>query len=277
MKRKLLLFTIALLCAVVQRAWADSQPWTDFAEKPQLEDGKYVIKTAGNLAWLAKNVNSGDIENVDVIQQADIDLGGHEWVPIGTYDHPYVGNYNGKGYTIRNLICHRSSENSVGLFGNMGRYYKNTAVLIGSISDVVLLDSEIEGLDDVGGICGRVDGAFVSHCITNAKVSGNAYVGGIVGYSQKYSMYGSTRSYACPEICNCLYIGGSNITSKGSIGFIIGYVDERYYREKIHDNYFTNSTVTAHNEFDLRGYELNYSPVDDVSLSFPDNPCFRAI
>ncbi len=37
----------------------------------------------------------------DYLQQADIDISGKDWVPIGTMDAPFTGSYNGNGFEIR--------------------------------------------------------------------------------------------------------------------------------------------------------------------------------
>lgn len=48
--------------------------------------------------------------------EADIDLGGHIWKPLGTLDKPFCGIFDGNGHTIRNFEL-QCSEAHIGFFG----------------------------------------------------------------------------------------------------------------------------------------------------------------
>ena len=88
-------------------------------------DGELVVNSAADLRYLANNVNSGKtFEGVTVKLGADIDLNNEEWTPIGsaTADHGFMGNFDGNGYTIKNLQMTQlplDADNYVyaGLFG----------------------------------------------------------------------------------------------------------------------------------------------------------------
>lgn len=51
------------------------------------------------------------------MQQADIQMSTDEWIPIGTYDAPFTGVYNGNGYEIQGLTMKNPYAQIVGLFG----------------------------------------------------------------------------------------------------------------------------------------------------------------
>ena len=51
------------------------------------------------------------------MQQADIALSADEWTPIGTWDNPFTGTYNGNGYEITGLTMTDPDAELVGLFG----------------------------------------------------------------------------------------------------------------------------------------------------------------
>ena len=51
------------------------------------------------------------------MQQADIQLSADEWTPIGTWDHPFTGTFNGNGFEIRGLTMTDPDAELVGLFG----------------------------------------------------------------------------------------------------------------------------------------------------------------
>jgi len=51
------------------------------------------------------------------MQQADIQLSENEWIPIGTWDDPFTGTYNGNGFEITGLTMKNPDAKLVGLFG----------------------------------------------------------------------------------------------------------------------------------------------------------------
>ncbi len=63
----------------------------------------YIIKTPAELALMAKKVNSGSDVDKYFELGSDIDLSQAEWVPIGNNEFVFKGNFDGKGYTIRNM------------------------------------------------------------------------------------------------------------------------------------------------------------------------------
>ena len=291
MKKKKVILLLALLCAVAQGAWADNQPWTDFAVEPEWNNDQsrpvYYIRSAENLAWLAKKINNeGNLNGENdywVEQKEDIDLSAHEWVPIGTNTNHFYGNYDGCGHTIRGLKCHRGNDDYVGLFGYFGRGIKPNDMLSlqGSLSNITLLESEVEGRNQVGGICGITRGANINHCITDAKVSGKSCVGGIIGEERVvidrgiiFDIHGYT------VVQQCLYMG-SSVTATEKRGAIVGLVNKYddnghedfalAYEGKLHDNYFTHPSMTALNGYDVRGYSFrNWSP-DIITTKFTDD------
>lgn len=66
-----------------------------------------------------QNTNGLVAETVphNVLLLADIDLGNEEWTPIGTFDNPFEGDFDGMGHTISNLKI--TSGQNVGLFGQI--------------------------------------------------------------------------------------------------------------------------------------------------------------
>mgnify|MGYP006990147336 FL=1 len=49
--------------------------------------------------------------------QADIQLSTEEWVPIGTWDNPFTGTFNGNGFEIAGLTMTDPDAEIIGLFG----------------------------------------------------------------------------------------------------------------------------------------------------------------
>ncbi|MBR5003097.1 MAG: hypothetical protein IKY13_06265, partial [Bacteroidaceae bacterium] len=70
-------------------------------------DGNLTLSTAAALRTFAQKVNTGAdyFEGKTIKLGADIDLNNEEWTPIGSAykDHGFMGNFDGNGYTIKNL------------------------------------------------------------------------------------------------------------------------------------------------------------------------------
>lgn len=54
---------------------------------------------------------------LNYMQQADISLSAGDWVPIGTWDAPFTGTYNGNGFEIKGLTMTDPDAEIIGLFG----------------------------------------------------------------------------------------------------------------------------------------------------------------
>ena len=114
---------------------------------------------------------------------------GQGWKPIGTdSSHPFFGSFDGDGYTIAGLVCHRSDSRSVyaGLFGYNQGHIQNLGMVKG---DVSATSSSISSYAYAGGIAGKNSGA-ISNCYNTGSVSATstatstssyAYAGGIAG------------------------------------------------------------------------------------------------
>lgn len=65
----------------------------------------YYIETPAELAWVMKVTNDGieDFAGKTIFILNDLDLGGCEWDGIGNSSHPFKGNIEGNGCTIRDI------------------------------------------------------------------------------------------------------------------------------------------------------------------------------
>ncbi len=137
-----------------------------------------LISSKEDLVSFRNSVNSGNTEYYAILTES-FDISGEEWIPIGNTDYPYEGVFNGNGNTISGLTID-TDDNNQGLFGYLSGGY---------ISNLTLENPQVQGGGSyVGAICGRVgtDGYIFSCNITDttgssASISGNKYVGGIVG------------------------------------------------------------------------------------------------
>lgn len=94
------------------------------------EQSPYLISDAIDLFLFANNVNTGVDSDKHYKLTADIDLGGDEWIPIGSYTPPasqsqideaykyvFTGVFDGNGYTISNFVITNADTPYVGFFG----------------------------------------------------------------------------------------------------------------------------------------------------------------
>lgn len=198
------------------------------------ENDEYSIKNAEDLQKLVGAEATFQLKN-------DIDLSGINWTPI----EGFTGTLMGNGYTIRNLSI-ISSDSNVGLFSTLngivmnlnidnvnievsGRN-ENIGVLCGKLESGMISNVSTSGnvyasqSNNVGGISGSVilkndSDIQLNGLHSNSIVTGDTYVGGILGYFFHDSAWYKT---------NNLYDFINNGTVDGIgdyVAGIIGYID----------------------------------------------------
>ena len=83
-----------------------------------------TLKIKGTSYYLVRNeaqlkaIGTGKYSmGLNYMQQADISLSAGDWVPIGTWDAPFTGTYNGNGFEITGLTMTDPDAEIIGLFG----------------------------------------------------------------------------------------------------------------------------------------------------------------
>lgn len=171
----------------------------------------YQMATLANLSWLSENVSAWDNH---IIQTADIDasetaawndsLG---FSPIGTNNSArFQGEYDGDGYNISGLTIRRENQDNIGLFGYVNNF--------GKVENVGMIDANITGRSNVGGLIGQSTNATVTNSYSAGKVTSSSFrVGGLIGYANSTTI---TGTYSKASVQSD---GGSNI------GGLIGELD----------------------------------------------------
>ena len=189
-------------------------------------DKYYVIDNAAKLAWYGANYSKGNAKLT-----ADIDLGGHLWIPIaaGKGDVSYGKTFNGQNHIIKNLYINGNELSSInatypqnlGFVGVLGG---------GKVLNLILENVDIQASTNAGTIISNQDNqisvgavvgwmsdkgnSVVDNCMTSGtiKTTGNSQgVGGIVGNAKKGT------------ISNCMSLVEIQTSgSKAYIGGIIG-------------------------------------------------------
>ena len=156
---------------------SDSAPY-QISNICQLQNIAANTITAGGVAYtnlLAADKSYILIEDIDATYTAEWDSEAG-FNPIGDDNSNFNGTFDGKGFTLSNLIINRGATDYIGLFGY------NT----GTIKDITLDSVDITGNDRVGGLVGRNDGTnsnvgIINNSNSSGSVSGNRFVGGLVG------------------------------------------------------------------------------------------------
>ena len=180
MKKQLLSFML-VLCLVMSMI-----PVTALAEENG-QESKTVITAVDELLQFAKDVNAGKYDNrtnAVVSLEADLDLTGVEWTPIGCtndegdVEHYFSGKFYGNGHSISNIdyASMYGKEDIGGLFGFLEGAEISGLTLKGNIDDVG------EGYVFLGTLAGYTDGAKISDCISEVVFNNHdKYINGTFG------------------------------------------------------------------------------------------------
>lgn len=251
MKMRLALLALAALVwiSVPVSARAEGDSWADcaatgFAGGDGSKDNPYQISSAGELAYLAQQVNIGtNYKREHFLLVSDLDLSGKEWTPIGTYGNPFWGGFDGGGHTITGMTI-TGDRDYVGLFGEChnftapSSYIKSVTVkgakisgysFVGAIageganiSDCYSIENTIYAIRQVGGVCGGLTGD-ISGCYNSSSVKGNSTTGGIMG-TASYEGKGGNG-----VVEYCYNIGAVTVTQQdSSVGGITGASADGY-------------------------------------------------
>lgn len=176
----------------------------------------YYLSSVDGLKWLSEQAASSQLKGQTFILDADIDMTGVEWEPIGANGtvHWFTGTFDGNGHKISNMTV--SNPNSAGLFYSNG----------GTIKNLTLENPTVNGNFKVGavagdGLCGHFDNCTViGGTITTApRLVNGAYddgnnAGAITGYL-------SAEPNA--SITNCT-VSGVTVKAYRVVGAIAGTV-----------------------------------------------------
>ncbi|MDO4502025.1 MAG: hypothetical protein Q4D06_02475 [Coriobacteriia bacterium] len=276
--RELAACALALLLAVCMLAFAPSQRaygvneywdagvysknlWTKYADTSWYSANKdsavYTITTAEQFAGLSKLVTTQgvDFRGKTVRLGANIDLKGHQWLPIGcdedNYwdDSPFRGTFDGRGHTISGL------------------YIKNAwhhQALFGKIYDATLKNFTVKGKVTTGwgaaGVVALSERSTLSNITNYADVttlfkSGDggfsSTAGGVVAYvvdvyvtqnGAKSSVLTGLRNYGNVEIAGITEQGGG---VGGIAGSLIAADDDKAIQVTQCENYGTVHALSS--------------------------------
>jgi len=218
------------------------------AEDPyQIADWRHLDNVRNYLSNHFIIINDLDSHTAGYTELASVTANeGKGWQPIGnnTENGTFTGSFDGQGYEICDLFIDRPDESDVGLFGVVDE--------VGTIENVGVVNGNVTGKDDVGGLVGTSEGT-VSDSYATGSVTGHNHVGGLVGKNEGTV----SNSYSTGSITGHDDIGGlvgknegtaSNSYSTGSItghddiGGLVGK------NEGTVSNSYSTGSITGHDD-----------------------------
>ena len=225
-----------------------------------------TIKNAEELALLSKQVYNGenDGEGWTYLLDADLEMSLYEWTPIGTVKdnvptHYFMGTFDGQGHTISGINVTTNGEHfgSAGLFG---------CVMAGTVKNVKLFNSQIDGYYYVGGITGYQGNANIENCYVGNNVKLNplgadASTGGISGV-----VLGSGSLKGCySAACISKNEGAQYSYEEINVGGIAGNVNgPAVVTGNVSQAMIMSGTSTQH----FRGYVLGSKPYSTATNNY---------
>lgn len=197
----------------------------------------YRIETLTDLELFRDSVNSGDsytdkyvkLLNDVTMNEPDMfaydedgNISGaaegktpYQWAPIGNSFHPFSGTFDGNGHQIIGIYIN-SKSNAVGLMS----YCEDAA-----IKSLGMVNGYVSGNGYVGSVVGSIYAhngrVTVADCYQTGTVTGSADVGGIIGYQ--------LTNHGTINVSNCSSSG--TVTGNGDVGGVIGHSMIRYGTE----------------------------------------------
>ena len=230
---------VLTISASMTKAGKNAWDGTTLTEPTKDTDGAWLIGTAAELAWFAKNGAQGSAKLT-----ADIDLAGYDWTPMAKL----YGAFDGQGHVIRNLYINSSSY-PVGLFGYLQEDASVTR--LGVTGDVTCT---AKSSAQAGGIAGYMnDNSAITNCFSAVNVTSNKHGGGIAGYT-------GTKAV----ISDCYATG--NIVSTAANECYLGGICGSYYKHsagaKLTNCYFSGTVKGSGGN---ASYVGGLSPVSEES------------
>ena len=174
-----------------------SLDWLSTGNPEGTAGDKFYLNSVNDLAGFAYYVNNySSTNNIftgdTVYLNVDVDLAGYDWAPIGTAypreKNRFYGSFDGQGHTISNLKV-EEGHYFAGLFGQIPTYnYTQKFSNITIENAVVVAANETESgksKEAAGALIGRANGSIIENCHLTGEIeiSGDRFVGGIVGHS----------------------------------------------------------------------------------------------
>ncbi len=121
--QRLLTFFVIFLSMVIESIDAKASTWLEYNNyditwfsKDQKEFSLNNSKQIAGLAFIVNNQIS-NFKGCKINLANDIDLGSYDWIPIGSSEFAFEGNFDGNGYKISRIKISKYDSDYIGFFG----------------------------------------------------------------------------------------------------------------------------------------------------------------
>lgn len=213
-------------------------PVLDFFESGSgTETDPWVIRDLDQLKAFAASFAKTDYSGKYIVLDADIDLAGEAWTPIGHMANgtqAFRGSFDGQGHRISNMTIGSkdapvSAEERVyfGLFAALmnGSVVENLGMENVSIHLTADKESAIGG-----ALAGCCDLAVVNNCWATGDITvrtedgsyaNNSFAGGLIGYSQRSYILNSWTDVTLDAFCKTANAEAGGISAMNAFGMIV--------------------------------------------------------
>ncbi|MBQ9692859.1 MAG: hypothetical protein IJV70_06855 [Clostridia bacterium] len=239
-KRFIALFLAALMCLSLFSCGKD-EPVTDNGDpddftgtiSPEDDNNKtdgedtvdegdetktYEIRTADDL----KNMK----RKGTYVLKNDIDLADVEWTPVGTYTAPFVGVFDGNGYTLKNLSVTYDKQDTGDTIGFFYSYCGLFGVTNGAtIKNVKFENAKIESSTTFEYrvvYAGVIAGALIDSEVTDCQISGSVTAKSLRFVSAAGSVAGYTKKTAVTNCVSSADVTVQESSNRAEAGGLIG-------------------------------------------------------
>lgn len=211
----------------------------------------YHVSNGAQLAYMAQ---TDGLNKSYIVLDADIDLGGNDWTPLGGADRKgtamFEGTFDGKGNVISNFKSKETEDNMC-------------AALIGAatnatIKNVTVRNAQVSGYDSAAGLVGYLgDNSSITDCDVEvalttiyvdpgSKVIGQAY-GGVVAraYGKNITISGCTTSG--------VVVANSGVNAQSKIGGIVGLLGMDLATGLVIENCTNGIDMSGTSDFGMAG------------------------
>ncbi len=139
-----------------------------------------LVNTIDDLAYIANHLSgtTNNVSHYSFALGANLNEGGNnfDFKSIGNLNNPFMGTFNGNGYTINNLNFVNDAGQPIGLFGVADGATLENIQLSG-------INISAPTIDNVGAVVGQMQhhSTLNNAIVTNSSISGKNNTGGAVG------------------------------------------------------------------------------------------------
>ena len=224
-----------------------------------IDGGKAVVESANGLATIANAIEEGILpSDTDIVLEGNIDLSElaltrnaveSNWSPIGTSEKPFTGTFDGKGYTIKNLVLVESEAKEgkayIGFFG-----YAKNAIIKNVVFENVYINIPCLDIDHSQGHIGAVAGSLEgTSTIENVTVKGDikVYATQDANGASRVAVVAGGNSYGNVTMKNVHVVAneGSYLKANNNTGALAGQLQGKM----VFENCSSNIDVTVNKFF----------------------------